>query len=51
MKDDRILDEKHERFLEARYEKQTMCIAKGKRCAECDGLNEYDKDEKCPYKS
>jgi hypothetical protein len=34
--------------LEARYEKQLLCLAHNKRCIDCDGNDEYGNT--CKYK-
>lgn len=38
------LDMNKENYLLGRYEKQMLCIAHGKRCADCDGKDEYGTD-------
>lgn len=37
----------HEEVLEARFQKQMMCMARGKRCATCDGNDIYG--DKCKW--
>lgn len=40
-------DVSREEWLEARRQKQELCIMHKKRCAECDGKDEYG--DNCKY--
>jgi hypothetical protein len=45
---DNILNILHEEWLEARYEKQMICLVHSKRCCECNGID--ISGETCKFK-